>query len=201
MIGGRRVGVGADHEARAAIAEIAERLLLAGRLGMDVDDDGIGGFAQGARHELAVDGGERIVERIHEDAAHGIDHQHARAVLGLDHGRATARRAGGIIDRPDELRRPLDEDQRLLLIPGMIAERDGVRAGLDQLATDRFRDAKTARGVLAIDHDQIELPFLHEPGQALNDHSPPAAADDIADEEDAHSYHLLTSQIDHLALG
>ena len=188
QIGGRRVGVGADHEARAAIAEKAERLLLAGRLGMDVDDDGVGGLAQRARHQLAVGGGERIVERIHENAAHGIDHQHARAVLGLDHRRATARRAGGIIDRPDQFWRPLDENQRLLLVPGMIAERDRIGTSLDQLAIDRLRDAETAGRVLAIDHDQIELPFLDEPGQALNDHSPPAAADDVADEENAHTH-------------
>ena len=72
----------------------------------------------------------------------------------------------------------------------MIAERDGVSTGLDQLAIDRFRDAETAGCVLAIDHDQIELPFLDQAGQALNDDSPPAAADDVADEENAHVYSL-----------
>src|SRR6202030_2519006 len=92
------------------------------------------------------------------------------------------------IDRPDQLRCPLDEDQRLLLVPGMIAERDSVGASLDQLAIDRFRDAETAGRVLAIDHDQIELPFRHKPGQALNDDSPSAAADDVADEENAHAH-------------
>ena len=32
---------------------------------------------QRAGGQLAVDAGERIVERVHEDAAHGVDHQHA----------------------------------------------------------------------------------------------------------------------------
>jgi hypothetical protein len=36
------MGVGADHEAGAAVAEKAHRLLLAGRLAMHVDDDGVG---------------------------------------------------------------------------------------------------------------------------------------------------------------
>ena len=54
--------------------------------------------------------------------------------LRLDHGRAAARRAGGIVDRADELRRPLDEDQRLLLVPGVIAERDRIGAGVEQIA-------------------------------------------------------------------
>ena len=115
-------------------------------------------LAERARRKLAVDRGERIVERVHEDAAHGIDDQHARAVFRLDQRRAAARRAGRIIDRPDQARRALDEDQRLLLVPGVIAKRDGVGAGIDQLAVDRLGDAEAAGGVLAIDHHEIELP-------------------------------------------
>ena len=42
VVGGRRMGMGADHEAGAAVGEIAHRLLLAGRLAMHVDDDGVG---------------------------------------------------------------------------------------------------------------------------------------------------------------
>ena len=111
----------------------------------------------------------------------------AGAVPGVAQGRAAARRAGGIVERPDEARRALDEDQRLLLVPGMIAERDGVGAGVDQFAVDRLGDAEAAGGVLAVDHDEIELPVADEAGQALGDDGPPAAADNIADEEDAHT--------------
>ena len=156
-------------------------------------------WRSGQARELALDRGERVVERIHEDAAHGIDDEHARAVLGLDQRRAAARRAGRIIDRADQPRRALDEDQRLLLVPGMIAERDRVGAGIDEFAVDRLGDAEAAGGVLAIDHDEIELPVANETGQALGDHGAPAAADDIADEQNAHA--SLASQIDHLALG
>ena len=156
-------------------------------------------LAQRAGRELALDRGERIVERIHEDAAHGVDDEHARAVLRLDQRRAAARRAGRIIDRPDQARRALDEDQRLLLVPGVIAERDRVGAGVDEFAIDRLGDAEAAGGVLAIDHDEIELPVANEARQALVDDGPPAAADDIADEENAHR--STASQIDHLALG
>jgi undecaprenyl diphosphate synthase len=46
---------------------------------MHVDDDGIGAGTERAGGELALHRRERIVERVHEDAAHGIDHQHARA--------------------------------------------------------------------------------------------------------------------------
>ena len=101
---------------------------------MDVDDDRVGGALERAGGQLALDRGERIVERIHEDAAHDIDDQHARAVPGLDQRRAAAGRAGRIVDRADETRRALDEDQRLALVPGMVAAGDGVGAGVDELA-------------------------------------------------------------------
>ena len=49
----------------------------------------------------------------------------------------------------------------------MIAERDGVGAGLDQLVVDRLGDAEAAGGVLAVDHDEVELPFGDQLGQAV----------------------------------
>ena len=188
----RRSAVGAwvwvpTDEAGAAVAEIAHRLLLARRLGVHVDDDGVGALPQRTGGQLAIDRGEGIVERVHEDAAHGIDDEDARAVPGLEQRRAAARRAGGIVERPNEARRALDEHQRLLLVPGMIAERDRVGAGVDQFAVDRLGDAEAAGGVLAVDHDEIELPVADEAGQALGDDGPPAAADDVADEQNAHT--------------
>ena len=58
----------------------------------------------------------------------------------------------------DQLRRALDEHQRLALIPGVIAERDGIGAGVEEFLIDRLGDAKTAGGILAIDDDEVELP-------------------------------------------
>ena len=43
------MGVRADHEARPAVAEKAHRLLFAGRLAMEIDDDGVGAFASADR--------------------------------------------------------------------------------------------------------------------------------------------------------
>jgi hypothetical protein len=144
-------------------------------------------------------GGERIIERVHEDAAHGVDDEHAGAVPGLDQRDAASRRTRGIIDRANELRRALDEDQRLLLVPGMIAAGDHVGAGVDEFLVDRLGDAEAAGGVLAVDGDEIELPVAHEGGQPLEQDGTPAAAHDVADEEDAHA--LLCPTVDDLALG
>ena len=49
----------------------------------------------------------------------------------------------------------LDEDQRLALVEGMIAQRHHVGARREKAEEDLFRDAKAMRGILAIDHDQI----------------------------------------------
>ena len=75
----------------------------------------------GQADELALGRRERIVERIHEDAAHQVDHQHARAVRRVEQHHAAPRRAGRIIERTDQPRRALDEDERLALVPRMIA--------------------------------------------------------------------------------
>src|SRR6185312_10225582 len=92
----------------------------------------------------------------------------------------------GIIERPDQARRALDEDQRLALVPGVIAERDGIGAGVDQFGVDRLRDAEAAGGVLAVDHDQIELPVLDQSLQAFVDGGAPRAPDHVADEQNTH---------------
>ena len=138
---------------------------------------------------------ERIVERIHEDAAHGVDHQHMPAILGIDHRRAAARRAGGIVDRADQPRRAFDEHQGLALVPGVIAERDRIGAGVEQLLIDRLGDAEAAGGVLAVDHDEIELPVGDQARQAFGDDMASAAPDDIADEKNTHAYALRQSMI------
>src|SRR6476660_4119648 len=103
------MSVRTDHEAHAAVAEIAHRLLLARCLGVHVDKDGVGAGAQRTGRELALDGGEGIVEWVHEDAAHGVDHEDTRAAPGLDQRRPPPRRAGRIVERPYEARGALDE--------------------------------------------------------------------------------------------
>jgi hypothetical protein len=103
-----------------------------------------------------------------------------------DQGRATAGRAGGIVQRPDQARRALDEDQRLALIPGVVAERDGIGAGIEQLLIDRLGDAEAASGVLTVDHHQVELPLGDQSRQPLEDDGAPGAADHVADEQNSH---------------
>ena len=94
-----------------------------------------------------------------------IDHKDALAVARIDEGGAASRRSLRVVDRTDQPRRPLDEDERLALVPGMVAERDGVGAGADEVLIDRLGDAESAGGVLGVDDDEIELPVADRPGR------------------------------------
>ena len=156
--------MGSDDQAGAPVGEIAHRLLFACRFAVKIDNDRVRTGIERAGRQLALDCGKRVVERVHEDPAHGVDHQSPLAVLGVDQRRAAAGRALRKIERSNEARRALDEDQRFALIPRVVAERDRIRAGIDQLIVDDLGDAEAAGGVLAVDDDEIELPIGNEWG-------------------------------------
>ena len=67
---------------------------------MHVDHDRVGALAERARVHLLFRGAERTIERVHEDAAHGIDDQDAGAIAGLEMASATSGRPRREIQRP-----------------------------------------------------------------------------------------------------
>src|SRR5262249_52823123 len=125
--------------------------------------------------------------RIHENATHGIDDQRALAVLCVDQRGAAAGRAFGIVEWPDQPWRAFDEHQRLALIPGMIAESDRICAGIYEIIVDDFGNAEAAGGVLAIDHDKIELPLCDQARKPFEHNGASGTADDVADKKNAHA--------------
>ena len=81
-IGGWHVGMGADHRTDTAVQVPAHGVLLRRDLAVEVEDahrrQRLGGAV-----EQRVHGGERRVELVHEDAAHGVDDCHPLAVRQL----------------------------------------------------------------------------------------------------------------------
>ena len=73
----------------------------------------------------------------------------------------------------------------LAAVVGVVAERDHVDAGREQLVGDLRRDPEAARGVLAVDDDERRGVALAQHRQAVEQRAPPDAADDVADEQDA----------------
>ena len=63
---------------------MTHRLLLAGGLGMKVDEDGIGAPSQWAGFDLSCDSAERTIDIRHEHAAHGIHDQDLTAIRRLE---------------------------------------------------------------------------------------------------------------------
>ena len=96
---------------------------------------------------------------------------------------------GGIVGRAHEARLARDEHERLALVPGMVAEGDGVRPGQEQVVADRLGDAEAAGRVLAVDDDAVQAPALAQPRQAIRDREAPGPSDDVAEEEEAHGAH------------
>src|SRR3546814_1299714 len=67
-----------------------------------VDHHGVAVMAERQAVDGALDRGERIIEGVHEQPAHGIDHQHAMAATALEHAGAAAGGAGGKVQRPEQ---------------------------------------------------------------------------------------------------
>ena len=97
------------------------------------------------------------------------------------------------IQRTNQPRRALDEHQRLVLIPGVIAERDRVGTGVEEFLVDRLGDTETAGCILAVDDDKIELPVADHARQVFGDRGAPGPADHVADEKNAQPYKLRKS--------
>ena len=92
------------------------------------------------------------------DAAEQVDDQDASAARHVEQIGAAARRVSQdrIVERPDQTLFSDDVGQRLLLIPGMVAQGDAVGARGEDFARGVLGNAEAGGGVLAIDHHEIE---------------------------------------------
>src|SRR5918999_627993 len=109
---------------------------------MEIDHDRVALLSERTVSELALHRSEGIVERVHEEASHGIDDEDPGSVARLTQKRASSRRASRIVGRPNETRLTLDEDQGLALIEGVIAEGDHIGPCSKELVTNGFGDAE-----------------------------------------------------------
>ena len=183
-----------DDEACAAVDEMTEALLLARRLRVEVEDDRIRLFLQRTGGEDGFRALEGIVEfRMHEHAAHDVGDEDPGAVAGVVDAGAPAGRARRIVRRAQELLMAVGEDHRLLLVPDVVAGRHNVRAGIDRLQEDVFRDPETAGGVLAVDDDEIQPEIGNEARKPFPDRGPPALADHITEKQKPHACPIISS--------
>ncbi len=166
---------------------VRQSQLLAGRLGMDVDDDRLHGAAQRMAGELGVQGAERVVGQRHEQAAeHLQDERRAgRAAVRIS---ATPRpgvpgaRLSGRTIRGSRSMWPISSRWSQTWLPMV----EHVGTGVEELGGDRGRQPVAAGGVLGVDDDRVQRERRPQLGQLGQEHGTAGAADHVADEQDPH---------------
>jgi len=182
-VGCRDVRVGADDGRHAAIEVPAHGDLLAGRLGVHVDEHVVGLAAQ-LLQDL-VDLQKRHAARAQEDVAAEIDHPEPHAVV-LDHDPAAPWLGAQVVRRPDDRVGSVQVRVDVTTMERVIAQRDDVRPGGEQLVGDLRRDAEPARGVLRVDHEERRFVVGTQLRQEAEQRAATEPADHIAHEEDLH---------------
>jgi hypothetical protein len=109
-----------------------------------------------------------------------VDYQHVGTVRRLEQAYTLSRRALRKIERPQQTVLTFDEDQRLALIPDVIAGGDNVCAGIEKLIRDDFGDAEAAGCVLAVHHDEVSRVARAQFRQRIEHSQASGAADDVA---------------------
>ncbi len=103
--------------------------------------------------------------------------------------RPATRRPGQarIVQGPDQPLLAHDVGEGLALVPGVVAQRQAVGAGLEQLARRGLGDAEAARGVLGVDHHEVQGQPPPQARQMPDDALTARAADHVSEEGDTHS--------------
>ena len=80
----------------------------------------------------------------------------------------------------------VEERDEVALAPDVVAERDRVGAGGEELLGELRGQADAVRGVLAVHDAEVDLELLAQVAQAGLDGPAAGSAEDVAQEEDPH---------------
>jgi hypothetical protein len=173
--------VRADDRGHAAVQMPAQADLLARRLGVHVDEDVVDLAVELREHVLDLD--ERGAARPQEEVAGQVDDPEPDPVA-LDDRVAAPRLRAQVVRGADDPRLVVEVRVDLLAVVRVVAERDRVDAGAEQLVGDLRRDPEPAGDVLAVDDDERGVVALAQTGQQPEQRPPAQPAHEIADEED-----------------
>ena len=135
--------------------------------------------------ERDLDLGERRAPGAQVEVAAEVHDAEAHAVVLHDAAAAARLAAQEVRGAHDPLVR-VEVGVDLAAVVGVVAERDRVDARGEHLVGVLGRDPEPARGVLAVDHHERRLVALAQEREAVEQRVAPEAADDVADEQDAH---------------
>jgi len=175
------VRVRPDHGAHAAVEEPAEPDLLACRLGVHVDEHVVDVAVEVGEHRLDLD--ERGAPGAQVQVARQVDHPEAYALV-LHDAPSAAGLGAQVVGRAHDALLLVEVVVDLPPVVGVVAQRDRVDAGAEQLVGDLRGDAEAAGHVLAVDDDERRAVALAQPRQQREQRPATEPADEVADEED-----------------
>jgi len=173
-----------EHRGHAAVEPRRERDLLAGGLGVDVDEDH-GCRCPGLLDEL-VDDLPHAVRRVEEERPEEVDDRDGGPVPSRDDREPAPRGATLEVRGPHDRRRRRQVGPDLFAPPRVVAQRQRVRPRGQQPFGEPWRDADAVCDVLAVDDAGVDLEPLAEAGQQPLDRVAPGPADDVPDEQQPH---------------
>ena len=177
------MGVGPEDRGDASVEVPSHRHLLAGQLGVKVDDDRVGLAVEALEQRLRL--GERRAGGAHVLDAAEVDNRDPLPVHG-HHDVSPARAAGLVVGGADHALGVVEVSIDLAVAVDVVAGRDHAGAEPEQLLRDGFGDARAAGGVLAVDDHQIGPVALAQPGHRPGQTGATGLAHHVADEQDPH---------------
>jgi len=175
--------MGAEHRGDPAVEVPAHRDLLAGELGMEVDDECVGGARQ--RFEQVIDGRKRVALDLQVHLAAQVDHRDSHAG-GLDDRVPPPGVLRVEVGRPDDPLLGAEVAVGVLVPVGVVAEGDHVDAGVEDRLRRLLGDADATGHVLTVGDHQVGHVLGAQLGHRRRQALPSGLADDIPYEEQAH---------------
>ena len=169
----------------AAVQQPPHRDLLAGRLGVEVEDHDRS-LASRLLGQLEGDV-ERADRGVEEQLAQQVDNGHLRAVGGRRRRHAAPRRAVGVVGRADDARLRPQVRVDLALPERVVAQRDQVDPGGQQPVGQPAGDAHPSAAFSALAMTMSISRSARRRGQPLLDHAPAGRREDVCDEQDPHA--------------
>src|SRR4029079_17013672 len=120
-----------------------------------------------------------------EEGADQVDHGDLRSVGRRRERQTLTGRTVRHVRRPAQALALLQVRNDLTAAPGVVPERDHVRAGGEHLVCELGRDADAVGEVLAVEDAEIHAQFFAERGQAFLDGPSPGHTDRICNEQDS----------------
>ena len=157
VVNGLDMGMGPDHRRDLPVEIHSQGLLLRGGLGMEVNDDQLGVFAQGG--DLAFTYLERTVDVLHIGSSLKVQDTDLDITDGVEVGPGTGY-SPGKVRRPKEFRLVLEVFENLHAVPDVVSGGLHIDAVGEHLQRHFRGNTETAGGILDIGYAVIDVVFF-----------------------------------------